>query len=181
MTPELDRRDVLKALGAAGITVGGGGALLEWADGDEDGESVVTDHERRTLHAVARTVYPSEVSGVSSFVDGYMSRRIRADPERARNIVEALATLDSYAQESEDTAFRNLAPVTRDETLRAMGVAEADPIPDGEPPERVRYYLVNELVYGLYSSPTGGELVGLENPRGHPGGTESYQHPPDGA
>jgi hypothetical protein len=42
----------------------------------------------------------------------------------------------------------------------------------------VRYYVVNELLYALYTSPTGGELVGIENPQGHPGGHESYQHEP---
>lgn len=177
---ELDRRDVLKALGAAGIAVGGGAALLEWTDDDGDGEPVVTDHERRTLHAVATTVYPSEVSGVEGFVDGYMSRRLRADTERAGAVLEALSALDGYALKWEDTDFRELSPAKRDETLRAMGVAEADPVPDGAPHERVRYHLVNELVYGLYSSPTGGKLVGIENPQGYPGGTESYQQPPDG-
>ncbi|MBX0285392.1 gluconate 2-dehydrogenase subunit 3 family protein [Haloarcula salinisoli] len=176
---ELDRRDVLTALGAAGITVGGGAALLEWAD-DEDGEPLVTDHQRRTLHAVATTVYPSEVSGVESFVDGYMSRRLRADTDRADSVIDALSELNSYALDWEDATFPDLTAQKRDETLRAMGVAEADPIPDGAARERVRYYLVNELVYGLYSSPTGGELVGIENPQGYPGGTESYQQPPDG-
>jgi len=178
---ELDRRDVLKALGAAGITVGTGAALLEWADDDEEGgEPIVTDHERRTLHAVAETVYPSEVSGIGSFVDGYMSRRLRADPERADAVLDALTALDDYAREWEDADFRELEPAKQEETLRAMGVDKADPVPDGAPRERVRYYLVNELVYGLYSSPTGGELVGIENPQGHPGGTESYKRPPDG-
>ncbi|MFC6755480.1 MULTISPECIES: gluconate 2-dehydrogenase subunit 3 family protein [Haloarcula] len=176
---ELDRRDVLTALGAAGITVGGGAALLEWAGNDEEGEPLVTGHDRATLHAVARTVYPSEVSGVASFVDGYMSRRLRADTDRADRVLDALSELNSYALEWEDASFPDLEPVKRDATLRAMGVAEADPIPDGAPRERVRYYLVNELVYGLYSSPTGGELVGIENPQGHPGGTESYQQPPE--
>ncbi|PSP85513.1 hypothetical protein BRC96_01920 [Halobacteriales archaeon QS_6_64_34] len=178
---ELDRRDVLKALGAAGITVGTGTALLEWADDDEEsGDPVVTDHERRTLHAVARTVYPSEVSAIPSFVDGYMSRRLRADLDRVDAVLDALSALDSYAREWEDADFRELTPAKQDETLRAMGVDKADPVPDGDPRERVRYYLVNELVYGLYTSPTGGELVGIENPQGYPGGTGSYQQPPDG-
>ena len=178
---ELDRRDVLKALSAAGITVGAGAALLEWSDGEEESpDPIVTDHERRTLHAVARTVYPSELSGIPSFVDGYMSRRLRADLDRADAVLDALAALDSYAREWEGADFRELEPAKQDETLRAMGVAEADPVPDGDPRERVRYYLVNELVYGLYTSPTGGELVGIENPQGHPGGTDSYRQPPDG-
>jgi hypothetical protein len=175
---KLDRRDVLKALGAAGITVGGGAALLEWTD--EEGASRLSEHERQTLHAVATTVYPSDVSGVESFVDGYMSRRLRADTGRADAVSDAISSLDSYARDWEDDDFRTLAPAKRDETLHAMGVDQAEPSPDGAPRERVRYYLVNELVYGLYSSPTGGELVGIENPQGHPGGIESYQQPPDG-
>ncbi|MEA5408870.1 hypothetical protein VB773_15715 [Haloarculaceae archaeon H-GB2-1] len=54
----------------------------------------------------------------------------------------------------------------------------AEPNPDGTTAERVRYYLVNEPLYALYASPTGGTLVGIENPQGHPGGTESYQRGP---
>jgi len=177
---ELDRRDVMKALGAAGIAVGGGSALLEWTGSDGGSDPLLTDHERQTLHAVATTVYPSEVGGVESFVDGYMSRRLRADTDRVGAVRDALSALDSYAQEWEGDDFRTLEPTKRDETLRAMGVDQAEPSPDGAPRERVRYYLVNELVFGLYSSPTGGELVGIENPQGHPGGTESYQQPPDG-
>jgi len=59
-----------------------------------------------------------------------------------------------------------------------MSVDTADPVPDGDDVERVRYYVVNELLFALYSSPTGGELVGLENPRGNPGGLASYQRGP---
>jgi hypothetical protein len=57
--------------------------------------------------------------------------------------------------------------------------ADPDPDPDGTDAGRVRYYVVNELLYALYASPTGGELVGIENPRGYPGGTASYRRGPD--
>lgn len=171
---KLDRRDVLKALGAAGITVGGGAAVLEWT-----AEEQFADHDRATLHAVATTVYPSEVEGIESFVDGFVSGRVDADQQRAAGITDAVVALDEYSQEWEDADFVDLDAATRDETLRAMGVDTADPVPDGSDRERVRYYLVNELLFGLYSSPTGGELVGLENPQGHPGGTSSYQQPPE--
>jgi len=90
-----------------------------------------------------------------------------------------VAELDAFTTEWEDAPFRELGTERRDATLRAMGVDTAEPNPDGNPRERVRYYLVNELLFALYSSPTGGELVGLENPQGHPGGTESYRQPPD--
>jgi hypothetical protein len=172
--PELTKRDVLKALGAAGITVGGAGVALEWTDND-----TVEDHDRQTLYAVAKTVYPSDLDGIEAFVDGYMSGRIDADTERAEEIAAAIDALDEYTRSWEDTTFRELDPEPRDETLRGMGVATATPDPDGHPHERVRYYLVNELLFGLYSSPTGGELVGIENPQGHPGGTTSYHQPPE--
>jgi len=171
---ELDRRDVLKALGAAGVTVGASAGLLEWTDREETGE-----HERRTLQAVAETVYPSEVEGIPAFVDGFVSGRLDEDSDRAVAIADAVAALDEYTREWEGSDFRDLPPETRDETLRGMGVPAADPVPDGHPEERVRYYLVNELLYALYSSPTGGELVGIENPQGHPGGTNSYRQPPE--
>jgi hypothetical protein len=65
-----------------------------------------------------------------------------------------------------------------DEALREMGVHTAEPDPAGTTAERVRYYLVNEVLYALYASPKGGELVGIENPQGYPGGANSYQQGP---
>ncbi|MFC7019161.1 MULTISPECIES: gluconate 2-dehydrogenase subunit 3 family protein [Haloarcula] len=174
----LTRRDALKALGAAGITVAGGAAALTWDERAEN-EGPLSTHDRETVHAVADVVYPSAVSGVREFVDGYLAGRVEADPERARGIADAVDALDDYATEWEDASFVALSPETREATLRGMGVAIADPDPHGDPRERVRYYLVNELQFALYSSPTGGRLVGIENPQGHPGGAESYQRPPE--
>jgi len=178
-TQDLTRRDALKALGVAGVTVAGGAAALTWADSDDDEGPPLGGHERQTLHAVAETVYPSELGGIEAFVDAFVAGRTDDDPERAVGIADAVGELDAYATEWEDAPFRELGVERRDETLRAMGVDTAEPDPDGTPRERVRYSLVNELLFALYSSPTGGELVGLENPQGHPGGTESYRQPPD--
>ena len=183
---DLTRRDALKALGAAGVTVAGGAAALTWNDSDnsdnsdDDSENQsLGERERETLHAVAKTVYPSDLSGIETFVDGFLAGRTDAEPERAAAIADAVAELDAYTLEWEDVPFRELDADRREETLRGMGVDTADPDPDGYPRERVRYYVVNELLFALYSSPTGGKLVGLENPQGHPGGTESYRQPPD--
>ncbi|AUG47374.1 hypothetical protein BVU17_07510 [Haloarcula taiwanensis] len=187
---ELTRRDALKALGAAGVTVGGAAALVwnesgtdksaESAEKDtETAESEFGDHERETYHAVATIVYPSEVTGVREFVNSYVTSRVEADPERAAEMTTAVADLDAYTREWEDTVFTALDTETQEETLRGMGVKAADPEPHGDPRHRVRYYLVNDLLFALYSSPTGGELVGIENPQGYPGGTSSYQQPPN--
>jgi len=188
---ELTRRDALKALGAAGVTVAGGAAALTWessedpdtaesAEVDADtSESEFGDHERETYRAVAAIVYPSEVTGVGAFVDSYLAGRTNADPERATEMAAAVADLDGYTREWEDTTFAALDVATQEETLHGMGVHTSDPDPHGDPRHRVRYYLVNDLLFALYSSPTGGELVGIENPQGHPGGTNSYQQPPN--
>ncbi|MEF8829025.1 MAG: gluconate 2-dehydrogenase subunit 3 family protein [Haloarcula sp.] len=187
---ELTRRDALKALGAAGITVAGGAAALTWdRSGDDDAaepseddadatEQAFGDHERETYRAVAAVVYPSEVTGVDAFVDSYLAGRREADPERATEMTAAVADLDAYTREWEDADFAAVDVATQEETLRGMGVHAADPDPHGDPRHRVRYYLVNDLLFALYSSPTGGELVGIENPQGYPGGTSSYQQPP---
>lgn len=173
---ELTRRDALKALGVAGIATAGGIAALSDRD-REDGP--LSRHERETVHVVAQLVYPSAVTGVREFVETYLAGRLADDPDRADEISDAVAALDGYATDWEGKQFVDLDPETQDETLHAFGVAIADPDPYGDPRERVRYYLVNDLQFALYSSPTGGQLVGIENPQGHPGGTESYQRPPE--
>jgi hypothetical protein len=187
---ELTRRDALKALGAAGVTVAGGAAALSWDGPENEADSTEAtenqdpsepdfgDHERETYRAVAGIVYPSEVTGIREFVDSYLAGRTEADPERASEMAAAVADLDAYTREWEDTEFAAVDSPTQEETLRGMGVHKADPDPNGDPRHRVRYYLVNDLLFALYSSPTGGELVGIENPQGYPGGTSSYQQPP---
>ncbi|NLV12523.1 gluconate 2-dehydrogenase subunit 3 family protein [Haloarcula argentinensis] len=188
---ELTRRDALKALGAAGVTVAGGAAALAWDEsGDDDTDESAEDdatssepdfggHERETYRAVAAIVYPSEVAGIEEFVDSYVAGRVEADSERAADMAAAVADLDAYTREWENSNFVAVDTATQEETLRGMGVNASDPDPHGDPRHRVRYYLVNDLLFALYSSPTGGELVGIENPQGYPGGTSSYQQPPN--
>ena len=187
---ELTRRDALAAL-AGGAAVGAGATLEgdSFADdllaGDTSGEESSAgdsspEDRLATLLAVADVVYPSAVSGVEEFVRTYALGRVEGRPDYREGIVEALATLDEYARTWHDAAFRDLDAGTRESVLNQMGVDTADPDPGGADRERVRYYLVNELLYALYASPTGGKLVGIENPQGHPGGTASYRRGPQG-
>lgn len=175
---ELTRRDALIALGASGVAAGT--AALTWdqlRDGEGDG---FTEAQRATLLALAHTVYPSPITNVETFVEQYVVGKASERPDYRAGMADALDELDDYARTWEESPFADLSSETRGELLRGFGVDVVDPDPDGRPEERVRYYLVNELQYALFASPTGGELVGLENPQGHPGGTESYRRPPDG-
>lgn len=180
---ELTRRDALAALTAAGIATGGAGLFTwEWlnesSQGTDETEVTLSEHDRETLDVLAETLYPSAVSGIPEFVETYVVGRLDAHPGREAEMVYAIETLDEYADRWYDDSFRRLDADKRDETLDMMGLDVTDPDPDGHDVERVRFYLYNELLFALYTSPTGGELLGLENPQGYPGGTASYQQGP---
>lgn len=179
---ELTRRDVLGALSAAGV--GSVSGCAELLDGDPTARTATDDdlvsaHEVETLVALAEVVYPSDVEGVDGFVQDYSVARIRDDPTYGRGVVEAVSRLDDYVAEWHEKSYAELSPSTRADVLDQMSVDAADPDPDGVARERIRYYLVNELLYAFYTTPTGAGLAGLENPPGHPGGTQSYQEGPD--
>jgi hypothetical protein len=177
---ELTRRDAVAALASLG-TASGAVALGQYHDGSEDDGSKTElpddDTVRRVMTGVAEVVYPSSVTGIESFVTAFLAGRLER-PEHGTGIREAVATLDQRARSWYDRPVTELDPTERDELLREVGVDAAEEDPTGRPPERVRYYVVNELLLALYASPTGGDLVGIENPQGHPGGTDSYQRGP---
>jgi hypothetical protein len=179
---ELTRRDAIAALAAAGVAVGGGGgAVLLSERGDSEGEQSagpVTEEEMTTLVAAAEVLYPSAVENVETFVTRFVRGRAEDDPEHAEGIAAAVAYLDRYSESWYDDPFARLDPSVRTKALRRMNADTAAPDPDGSDVERLRYYVVNELLFALYTSPTGGELLGLENPQGYPGGTASYQQGP---
>lgn len=138
----------------------------------------VGDSEMETLVAVAEVVYPSAVDGVPKFVRTYTGGRVDADDAYARGVAAAVGSLDEYAEEFHGDRYAALSESTRREALDYMSVDVVDPVPDGTAAQRVRHYVVNELLYAFYTSPTGAGLAGLENPPGHPGGTESYREGP---
>ncbi|MFO8115752.1 MAG: gluconate 2-dehydrogenase subunit 3 family protein [Halorubrum sp.] len=187
---ELTRRDAAAALAAVGAT--GGLALATRRTGDDggpDGSGGSTDEAgggddalpdeavRASMAAVAAVLYPSEVDGVEAFVDGFLDGRLDGSPH-ADGVRAAVGQLDDAARSWYDAPVEELAEDDRDRLLREVGADTAEEDSDGTVAERVRYYVVNELLLALYASPTGGELVGLENPQGHPGGTESYRRGP---
>lgn len=173
---KLTRRDAIAALAVGGTVAGGGAARLDPAT-DSAPSGNLGAHERDTLIAVAEVVYPSAVSGIASFVSTYVDGR--AEREYVSGVVDVVRKLDDLGREWHGGRFVQLDLDTRERLLREVGADTADPDPSGSPGERVRYYLVNELLLALYASPTGGTLVGIENPPGHPGGLSSYQRGPD--
>jgi len=166
----------MAALAAVGVAVGGSGTLA--GPSSAPAGDALADREVATLVAAAEVLYPSAVAGTGEFVERYARGRAGDRPEHAAGIADAVTFLEDYADAWYDDPFGALEPATREEALRAMGADTAAADPEGSDVERVRYYVVDELLYALYASPTGGELVGIENPRGYPGGTTSYRGGP---
>ncbi len=173
---ELTRRDALAALAALGV---GGGTLSGCAAprSDTPPTDVDGDRIRAVLTAAAEVVYPSEVSGIDEFVTTLLEARLE-DSTHATGLDETVAELDDHASAWYEDRFAALSVADRDRVLEEVGAAAADEDPDGTTAERVRYYVINELLLALYASPAGGELVGIENPQGHAGGLASYQRGP---
>jgi hypothetical protein len=185
----LSRRDalaVLAGLGAvgAGVTVGALGTRDPPVAGDDAadesaGQAEDAEAPLSVLVAAAEVLYPSTVEGHREFVETYVAGRRRTDPAHYEGVVAAASELDAVARDWHDAEFEALAPETRDYLLRDLGVDVADPDPDGNLSDRLRFFVVNDLLYAFYTSPTGGRLVGTENPTGYPGGLDSYQRGPE--
>lgn len=161
---KLTRRDALAAL------AGAGSAALAGCGGSESTPSPPIDG----VVAVAGAVYPSEVTGRREFVETYVRGRARGATGYREALDRTVSDLDATAREWYGDPLPALSRADRDALLREVGADTAEPRPDGTLAERTRYYLVNDLLYALYTSPTGGELVGIQNPPGYPGGTASY-------
>ena len=187
---ELTRRDALAALSAAGATVGGGVVAArfdppraddvagdESDDDDADAEVSLSTDLLDLLDAVAAVVYPDGVDNRRAFVEEYVVGRVADRPAYREGLREAAAQLDAVGRDWYGAPYADLDAAVRDRILRELGVETADPDPEGPISDRIRLYVVNDLLFALYSSPTGGRLVGIENPIGHPGGIESYRRP----
>jgi len=166
----------LAAIGATGGLALGARRIRPGA-GDGSGDLPDDERVRTTMVSMAEVVYPGEVSGTGAFVDGFLDGRLDGS-EHAVGVRETVAELDDLARSWYDDPVEELSVGTRDSFLREVGADTAGEDPDGTTAERVRYYVINELLLALYASPKGGELVGLENPQGHPGGTASYRRGP---
>jgi hypothetical protein len=176
---ELTRRDALAAVVA--VTGAGGAVASQFepptaaGNGAPGGEDAGEDALLSALAAAAEVVYPSAVEGHRRFVETYALGRLDGREEYRTGMGRAVADLDATARDWFDARFESLSAGDRDRLLRELGVDTADADPSGSISERIRYYVVDDLLFAFYASPAGGRLLGIENPPGYPGGLESYR------
>ena len=167
---KLTRRDAIVALTAMGIGAGEVGRAFHSSEGED---AIV-----RRMLAAAETVYPSTVDVNDEFVSTYVLGRLTHRENHRTELERAVTELNDHARRVTGRAFEDLAVDRRRDVFRDLGVDRALSNPDGTVEEQIRYYVVNDLLYVLFTSPVGGTLVGFENPPGYPGGRESYQRGP---
>ena len=172
---DLTRRDAVAALAAAGV---GSAAIERVRSNNEQTATMPSAAMVKSLVAVAEVVYPSEIEVTEEFIETLVAGRTAERTEYGREVEAGLRSIDEAAERRFGRGFRTLPLDDRERLLRELGLARVEPNPDGSDVARIRYYVVNELLYSLYTSPTGGRLLGNPNPPGHPGGLEAYQRDP---
>jgi len=160
---ELTRRDAVTALTAAGITASAGCAGLS---GDTGGDAEPMD----TLVGLAEVLYPSEVEPTAEFIETFMYARITDEESYREELTAGIETLNELAADQEGGAFHTLSVEQRTAVIENTDLRSGPSEPDGSDVARVNYYLLDELLFAFYSSPTGGDLIDNRNPRGYPGG-----------
>lgn len=171
---ELTRRATVAMVLTGGLGTSAGVRVLSRTTEDPGTVSELADPELRTVESVAEIIYPSGLSTQTALIESYLSSQ---SSDRLRAIRDASRALDTYAKGRYRAPFATLTTAEGETLLREMGVDRAAPDPDGTVSERVRYYLVNGLLYALFTNPAGSRLFGIDNPRGYPGGYESYTEP----
>lgn len=166
---KLTRRDALIAAGTAGA-LGVAGLGASTLDGASTGRASLTTADVETMEAVAEIVYPSEIETTSEFVGTYTAE---LHVSRRRAITSAIDDLDRATRRRHGVRFAEFDHGQRAALFRDLGVHRVQTDPQGSVPERIRTYLVNGLLFALFTTPTGGALVGIENPLGYPGGYEA--------
>lgn len=159
---KLTRRDALSALAAAGITSTTGCAGLSGSTADAS--------PMETLVGVADVLYPSEVEVTEEFIETFMFGRITDKAEYRERLTAGIETLNALAADEFGSAFLGLGADERVALFAETKLRSGASVHDGGDIEQVNYHILDELLFALYSSPRGGELVGNPNPRGFPGG-----------
>jgi hypothetical protein len=171
---QLTRRDAVLALVSGGLLAG---TQVSALTGSEPEQRPPRENVE-TLFAVSEVLYPTAVDPSREFVETYVVGRRKSASAYSRGLAVCLDALRQTSRRRTGKRFDELPRARREDVIRATGADVAFPDPDGDTAQQIRYYVINDLLYALYSTPKGGELVGNPNPMGHPGGTEAYQRGP---
>lgn len=186
--PVVDRLSRRRTIvGLAGVLVAAAGYGYGRSDdrgrvvANADGARPVTAGHLASATAVAEAVYPTRLDVDPAFLERELLDRVEPVPGHFDGFTAAVEALDARARARHGAPIATLPVSDRRAVLRGMGVTAVHPDPAGTTAARVRHYLVNDLLYALFTSPLSTPLTGIQNPPGHPGGRDAYRRRPDDA
>ncbi|WP_128904478.1 hypothetical protein [Halorubrum amylolyticum] len=165
------RRALLGLVGASSVSGLGVYKLLDRTTSD----GPLSDAGMDGLLTVADIVHPAAPEDVEHVISAYV---VRLNQSRIRGLVTALSELDSRSRRHFGASFGALSRAQGERLLAALGVNRVQSRPEGTLAERVRYHLVNSVLYALLTRPAGTEPFGIGNPVGFPGGFASHTGEP---
>lgn len=165
---KLTRRHAI--LAAAGVSAAGLGTY-ELAAADEVSDGPFTQRERAMLVTVAEAVYPWELAAAADVLVPYFTR---LDDRRTAATRRTLAEFDRLAQSAFGVPLETLSAEEGRTLLRTLGSDRIQSSPTGTLAERVRFHLVNSILFALMTHPSGTAPFDIDNPVGYPGGFASY-------
>lgn len=165
------RRALLGLVGAS--SVGGLGVYELLGRTTNDGP--LSDAGMDGLLTVADIVHPAAPEEVEPVISAYVGR---LNQTRTRGLVTTLSELDSRSRRHFGASFGALSRAQGERLLTTLGVNRVQSRPGGTLAERVRYHLVNSVLYALLIRPAGTELYDIGNPVGFPGGFDSHTGEP---
>jgi hypothetical protein len=128
---DLTRRELLKAAGAAAVTVPlvTGNALVAAAVTSAAAPLFFTREQFAMVDELTEIVIPTDehsggarAAGVAAYIDGRLAEAV--EPERKQRWIEGLARVDALAHEQKGAAFMQLSPDDRLAVVTTMAADE---------------------------------------------------------
>jgi len=162
------RRTFLGLVGASSVL---GLGAYELTGGTRSTDEDIPPHVVEGMLTVADAVYPGDPEPFRSILRRYVDR---LGESRLGGLLETLAELDQISSRYSGSLFRSLSGAEATRLFERLGVNRVQSRRAGTLSERVRFHLVNSVLYAILTDPAGTERFDVGNPAGYPGGFDSY-------
>ncbi len=161
-----------RTLGILALASAGSVSIHELTRSPSTGSGSLSERQVQKLLTIVDVVYPSSdprqfEPTVRNYVDSL--------PEERRQIL--LGTLAELDRITADALGQPLGAASTPGVIMVMkriGVDRVQSKPRGMLAERIRFHLVNSIMYALLTEPRVTRSFGIDNPVGYPGGFSSY-------
>ena len=162
---ELSRREMFWSLLGTGSV--GGLAAYELSEMVVRERKTASRDDIESLLTVAGIVHPAESEAFEPVLSSYLNQ---LSDSRTQSILETIAELNKISRRRLGRPFHILSRNEAEQLFTILGVNRVQAAPNGTLAERIRFHLVNSVIYALMTNPNGTREFEIQNPVGYPGG-----------